>query len=184
MRIQAFALGLAVAWATVGYARANDVQFTITGGDKTTTFVLPLNPKPAFGIPGVFFGIVSVSAVIGESPTTLSNLTFWNEALGGGFIADDLFDFSPQFYTGSESSPTFVPGVYKSLLNADTNKIDHTNKIDTVTVKELFTVPDPPDPPDPPAIAVPELSTWAMLLLGFLSLGYAGYRKTRTRAIN
>jgi PEP-CTERM motif len=27
--------------------------------------------------------------------------------------------------------------------------------------------------------AVPEPSTWAMLLLGFASLGYAGYRRTR-----
>jgi PEP-CTERM motif len=28
--------------------------------------------------------------------------------------------------------------------------------------------------------AVPEPSTWAMLLLGFAGLGYAGYRKTRS----
>ena len=30
-----------------------------------------------------------------------------------------------------------------------------------------------------PASGVPELSTWAMLLLGFAGLGYAGYRKTK-----
>jgi hypothetical protein len=28
-------------------------------------------------------------------------------------------------------------------------------------------------------VAVPEISTWAMLLLGFAGLGYAGYRKSR-----
>jgi hypothetical protein len=182
MRIQAFAMGLALALATVGGARATEVQFTITsvdrtatGVDRTATFELPLSPTPTFGIPGVFFSILSVSAVVGGSPTTISNLTFWDEGLGGGFVADSLFNFSGQFYTGSESSPTFLPGVYTSLLNADTNKID------TVTVKEL-TVTGPPDPP--PALAVPELSTWAMLLLGFVGLGYAGYRKTRTRTIN
>jgi hypothetical protein len=183
MRIQAFAMGLALALASIGGARATtDVRFTITGGDRTATFVLPLSPTPTFGVPGAFFTILSVSAVIGGSPTTLTNVSFWDEALGGGFVADSLFNFSGQFYTGSESSPTFVPGVYRSLLNEDTQKID------TVTVKELpTTVSDPPPvivPPDPPVIAVPELSTWAMLLLGFLSLGYAGYRKTRTRTIN
>jgi hypothetical protein len=102
---------------------------------------------------------------------------------GGGFVADDLFNFlGPQFYSGSENSPTFIPGVYKGLVN------DFTGKTDTVTVKELpTTVSNPPpvtDPPDPPAIAVPEPSTWVMLLLGFVGLGYAGYRKARTRTIN
>jgi hypothetical protein len=189
MRIQAFAMGLALGLATVGGARATEVQFTITSVDRTATgvdriatFELPLSPTPTFGIPGFFFSILSVSAVVGGSPTTISNLTFWDEGLGGGFVADSLFNFSGQFYTGSESSPTFLAGVYTSLLNAETNQID------TVTVKELpTTVSDPPPvigTPDPPAIAVPELSTWAMLLLGFLSLGYAGYRKTRTRTIN
>jgi hypothetical protein len=30
--------------------------------------------------------------------------------------------------------------------------------------------------------AVPEPSTWAMMLLGFAGVGFAGYRSTRTRA--
>ena len=30
--------------------------------------------------------------------------------------------------------------------------------------------------------AVPEQSTWAMLLLGFAGLGYAGYRQAKTSA--
>lgn len=176
MRIQAFAMGLALASASVGGARATtDVRFTITGGDRTATFELPLSPTPTFGVPGVFFTILSVSATIGGSPTTLSNVSFWDEALGGGFVADSLFNFSGQFYTGSESSPTFIPGVYKGLLN------DFTRKTDTVTVTELLPISDPPDPP---ALAVPELSTWAMLLLGFVGLGYAGYRKARTRTLS
>ena len=35
---------------------------------------------------------------------------------------------------------------------------------------------DPPrqiDPPDPPTLAVPELSTWAMMLIGLAGLGLA-----------
>jgi hypothetical protein len=31
--------------------------------------------------------------------------------------------------------------------------------------------------------AVPELSTWAMILLGFAGLGFAGYRRTKSRSV-
>ena len=37
MRIRAFAIGLALAWATIGGAHATDVVFTIIGGGTTTT---------------------------------------------------------------------------------------------------------------------------------------------------
>ena len=36
-------------------------------------------------------------------------------------------------------------------------------------------IPDPPDPVTP--TAVPELSTWAMMLLGFAGLGFAAKRR-------
>jgi hypothetical protein len=169
MRIQAFALGLALAWAAIGVARASDVEFTISGGGQTATF--ELDSTSGYGVNGVFVFFPSVP------------VTFWNEGLGGGFVTNGfVFSEARQFYSGSESNPVFLPGSYKVS--------DSNHNIDTVTVKELsdppIIIPDPPviGPPDPPAIAVPELSTWAMLLLGFLSLGYAGYRKTRTRTIN
>ena len=31
--------------------------------------------------------------------------------------------------------------------------------------------------------AIPELSTWAMMLLGFAGLGYAGYRKAKRATV-
>jgi hypothetical protein len=32
-------------------------------------------------------------------------------------------------------------------------------------------------------VTVPEPSTWAMMMLGFAGLGFAGYRKSRKAAI-
>jgi hypothetical protein len=175
MRIQAFAVGIALAWAGIGAAQATDVQFTITGGDRTATFQLPLSPTPGFVVPGFEFVLLSVPAAVGGTSTTFSHLIFYKDGMGrGGFADGSYFSFSgPQFYTGSESSPTFVPGIYSGLVNEN-------GKIDTVTVAELAPVSDPPTTPDPPGLAVPELSTWAMLALGFFGLGYASYRKLRT----
>jgi hypothetical protein len=195
MRIQAFAVGLALAWAAIGVARADDVRFTISGGDGITTFELPLNPTPSNPAPNVLFTLSSVSATVRGSLTTFPSVTFWAAGMGGGFTAGGLFDFktAPQFYAGSEDNPEFKTGPagvvsYKGLLNSDTGQYD------TLTVKDLPSDPppvvsDPPpitvsDPPDPPAVAAPELTTWAMLLLGFFGMGYAGYRKSRTRTIS
>jgi hypothetical protein len=167
MGIRAFAIGLTVAWAAIGGARAADVVFTITGGDGTATFELPLSPTLDVPVAPFFFGILSVPAVVGGSPVTLPGLYFFSTELGetGGFFAEGFFSFSgPQFYTGSESNPTFLTGVYPGLVNG------FGGKIDTVTVI------------DPPGVlAVPELSTWAMLLLGFVGLSCAGCRKARKR---
>jgi hypothetical protein len=42
-----------------------------------------------------------------------------------------------------------------------------------------FVAEFPVSPPPPPPAPVPEPSTWAMMLLGFAGLGYAGYRRAR-----
>ncbi len=65
MQIRAFAIGLALAWATIGGARAADVLFTITStaAVRLATFELPLNPTSLLngvngeGIPPLFFEI-------------------------------------------------------------------------------------------------------------------------------
>jgi len=36
--------------------------------------------------------------------------------------------------------------------------------------------------PSTPSAAVPEPSTWAMMLAGFIGLGFAGYRRAKARA--
>jgi PEP-CTERM motif len=175
MRIQASAMGVALALATVGGARADDVLFTISGGGKTATFELPLNPIPTAGILNYSFIVTSVAAKVGGVPVTFADVTFYHDGMAsGGFLADGLFNFSgQQLYSGSENSPMFTPGSYQ-LVNV------LTRKTETVTLTELFTDP----PPYPPTVSIPEPSTWAMLLLGFVGLSFAGYRKAKTRTIN
>jgi hypothetical protein len=183
MRIRAFAIGLALAWATIGGARAADVLFTITNtasGKTLATFELPQNPGSlvdntvnGVALPGFFFEIFSVPVVIDgvPSPTPLTNLTFY--ANGGFSDEPPLFDFHKSkqvFYTGSESSPTFRSGFFVTL---DDNVFGGT--IDTVTVSLV-------GPRDPPTLSAPELSSWGMLLLGFLGLSYVGYRKAKASA--
>ena len=169
MRILAFAMGLALALASVGVARATEVQFTITSatGDQIATFELDFDVGRRSPRLFCLFSICFASC-------------FWNKEIRRRIRHDGyLLPIFParNFTHGPESNPTFLPGSYQVS--------DVKHNTDTVTVNELS---DPPviDPPvvDPPAVAAPELSTWAMLLLGFVGLGYAGYRKTRTSVIN
>ena len=74
--------------------------------------------------------------------------------LGKGF-AYVLTSTPLEYYTGPEGTPTFTPGVYPDQINA------LNEQLDTVTVT---------------IVGVPEPSTWAMMLIGFASLGLAGYR--------
>jgi hypothetical protein len=80
----------------------------------------------------------------------------------GGFQTSDNFAFGvygagevpEQYYSGLETGPIFAPGTYYG--------IDYNGNPVTIT----FT-------------AVPEASTWAMMLLGFGGLGLAGYRASQ-----
>ena len=72
MQIRAFAIGLALACATIGGARATttEVQFTITGGESAS---FELSPGSGTDV-GALFIFSSVSASVGGQPTTLAVL--------------------------------------------------------------------------------------------------------------
>jgi hypothetical protein len=156
MKITVVTIGLALALAAPPVARAQEVLFTIAGagGDPDATFALPQSPSPDFIAPGVYFGFYSVPATIEGSPSDLFGLDFYNISDEGGLLDQSYYSLTgAQLYTGPEDSPIFQLGVY-SMYN------DLTGNTDTVTLT-----------------AVPEISSWAMILAGFAGLGFARLRR-------
>jgi len=86
-----------------------------------------------------------------DSSGTFGSVFFYVSTSDGGFQTGPfgIRVTGPQIYTGTLSAPIFSVG--KFVLDSGTL---------TVT-------------------AVPEPSTWAMMLAGFAGLGFAGYRATR-----
>ena len=86
------------------------------------------------------------------------DLSFYSTGLGpGGFFADGLFSFSARnFIAARKAAPRFLPAPLRYATGLE---------LDTITVV------------DPRSPAVPQLSTWAMMLVGFAGLAFAGYRR-------
>ncbi len=166
--------------SVAGIAHGQIAQFTISGGDPTTTFALPLNPTPDYVETLSSFGLDAVPATVGGSVTSLYELTFYNDhSEGGGGLSDaEYFALfaskaayilgkpnSVQYYSGPESDPTFLTGVYANQYNAFTG---HT---DTLTITMLG---------GGTSLAAPEPAAWTLSLFGMAGLG--GTLRTRRRS--
>ncbi len=89
--------------------------------------------------------------------TANNTIYFYNIAVAGG-IQDSVGYFQgAQLYSGPESGPTLLPGTYNLVNIANNNE-------DTLTITTQ---------------GVPEPSAWALMMLGFAGLGFAGWRKAR-----
>jgi hypothetical protein len=157
------AAALALTASSVGGAHAaTELTFTIEGDFPTVIFQLPSNPTPDSVSPGTDFYFFATPATVGGTAATLDGLTFYNQVqsynieytVNGGETF--LYEGS-QIYTGSEASPMFSPGTFKLY------GVNNPGDVETLT------------------ISVPELLTWAMMLLGFAGLGCAGFRSARAR---
>ena len=105
----------------------------------------------------------------------------------------------------TETETTATRGLYTSMEivisplakgNAYTNNILYTHSSDLLTMSELFGVTPPGDAATPGtndlsdlfksgsiAAAAPEPSTWAMMILGFLGLGFLAVRRKSKTAL-
>jgi hypothetical protein len=118
------------------------------------------------GVEGFYGGPVSGSANFGSGGQTLSSSNTGGPVeisprsfLGvpSGYVSDSPLSETSTYLSQTFSSLGVTPGTYKWTWGSGANQNF------TLVVES----------------AVPEPSTWAMLLLGFAGLGYAGYRKTR-----
>jgi hypothetical protein len=147
MSIKSIALALMIGSAPIGAAHA--VVFTV---DETQTpiFGPPVTDTYSFCLPD--HPIVN-SYVLGDYFQT-DGYVFFNDANNGGFVnaPTGIYYQGEQLYSGMESSPTFELGTY--YLYSYNFPI-----VATVT------------------ISVPEPSTWVLMVLGFGSVGFAGFRR-------
>jgi hypothetical protein len=153
--------------ATVG-AKADVYQFTVVDsfvnagvpGTNTVTFDLPESPVPSVSSPTIF-AIKDVTVVLnGKTFSTSDEILFAPASGNSEFLGDTDSLFSNTlgnisttgaFFSGTTADPTFKLGTYGSTG-------------DSLTITDI-------------TAAVPEPSTWAMMILGFCSIGFMAYRR-------
>jgi hypothetical protein len=79
-----------------------------------------------------------------------------------GYVSDTFLSGTAT-YAGTIASNNLTPGTYTWTWDSGANDF-------------VLDVPSIPSTPEP--------STWAMMLIGFVGLGYAGYRKARQAAVS
>lgn len=169
----ALAAVAAASFVATAPAQAATLQYSLTG-DYSGSWLLDSNPVPDDGEDGLNFIIWDVTgfpdAVLG-----IADLTFWNGSALGGLTIEDFWGGSvlldatgPQLYSGPEASPTLLTGSF------DLEGInDSEGSFFTLTVTEL-------------SGAIPEPSTWAVLVLGFGAIGGAmrSARRTQRKSVS
>jgi hypothetical protein len=194
-----------LAFPTPASAALNTIYFSTTlgdGSDVTGSGTVSFAPDSATLI-STSFGYVAdywydVQGTINfsiSSPSTFSPLKYNIPITLVTYITDNGYGFSDQYYFFAED----YSGIYIGLeLNADGSRVSLQGTIDDLSsagavvgleaadgtfrwdvVTSVSFSGDNPFYLGPVAAAVPETSTWAMLLIGFGGLAYTGYRRKR-----
>lgn len=169
----ASAIALATTLALSGVpARAETLLVTWTENDPDlglnidVSWELSSTPTPIFSVDGIgtevpIFDFTSTGTT---SVGPYSDMAWYSASQGGLFYTPDkLYEVDgAQAYSGPESAPVFLTGVYPGtdVANGDASA--------TVTISSVGAIPEP--------------STWAMMLIGFVGLGFAGRRASRRTA--
>ena len=161
IRVKAAAAALAAALSiTPAFAEILNFSWEYAPGE-VATWSQPSDPTPI-----VFDGIstlVEVSGGTNNLGQKFQSVWYDNADVGdGGLQIGSAEAIGYAIFTGPQSAPIFSPGRYLVETYSPTSNFSYV----VVTVA-------------PPA--VPEPSTWAMMLIGFVGLGYAAVRRKGAR---
>jgi hypothetical protein len=143
-------------------AKADSSSETMTytlSGPTTATFTISMNSNPGFSVAGVAFTMDPIVLTMDGTSMT-DTIVFFNSSELGGL--ESVFSCLPdligaQLYTGSESDPVFLAGVFQ-LVDIQTGALY------TLTACETSAVPEP--------------STVLMLLSGLFLVGLGFKRRS------
>ena len=179
---------IAGALAAPGVANATTVDLTISGSLDGDSYTGTLSLDVTGGQVTSGTGTLSILGLTNAPLVLITTSSPGNEGFPVGYRANDGTDYfnTDQAYPIDTNgllfdvnTATAAWGAYPlfavwSNAPGDGYSAAFTGKLDGVEYYNIqggATV----------SAAVPEPSTWAMLLLGFAGLGYAGYRQARTR---
>ncbi len=101
----------------------------------------------------------SYASVMGSAPN--------RDLMWGAYVPDPAADLGWAYAYSTDTSWTFVDGAYPA--NEVPNGVDSPYADENLWAYQTGS-------------AIPELSTWAMMMIGFAGLGFAGYRGARGTA--
>ena len=114
---------VAIAASASLVAKADTLDFTLTGPGTDITFSLPSNPTPSVSVAGQDFELNNVPLDINGTDVVGDDLIICANAIDGGFYDaegligsagqdDDFGLYGAQLFSGSVSDPTFLTGDY------------------------------------------------------------------------
>lgn len=149
----------------VPFTGAINLDFSDNFAEETLqSITITVDGRPVFNLdPSLGLAISASQGIINESNSSgdVLSLTFATPSPGA------WAGFNQEAIAGGQ---VIFGGVTGLLLGA-------TGEVTRDLSDPVILDPPPIDPPDPPTLAVPELSTWAMMLLGLAGLGFAAKRR-------
>jgi hypothetical protein len=165
----AAAIAFALALGTVAPASAATYNFSFTetselfGSDILNGMGTFTTSGPALSIGGqTAFAITGISGEVNGSPILAAVGTI-----------GDYYTTGPHFLDGSGVNFTTQAGLTGNFFNQSNNGLYRVNALDPFATGYVSASSSL-------VAAVPEPSTWAMLVLGFAGIGFMAYRKNRS----